>query len=61
MGIGSAEPFGLKRFDFYADRFSRLTRKAVETEQISFSRGAEILRIDTEEMYDLLNNWEVIL
>lgn len=61
MGIDAAEPFGLQRFDFYEDRFSRLTRKAVESDKISLSRGAEILRIGIEEMQDLLKNWEVVL
>ena len=61
MGIDSAEPFGMQRFDFYEDRFSRLAREAVETDRISISRGAEILRIGIEEMQDLLQNWEAIL
>lgn len=55
------EPFGLKKFDFYEDRLSRLTRKAVEGDKISVSRGAEILQIGIEEMQDLLNNWEKVL
>lgn len=56
MGI-SAEPFGLKRFDFYEDRFSRLVRMAVESDGISLGRGAEMLRIRIEEMQELLRNW----
>ena len=61
MGIDPAEPFGMQRFDFYEDRFKRLTREAVEKDKISLSRGAEMLRIGIEEMQDLLQNWEVIL
>lgn len=61
MGIDSAEPFGMQRFDFYEDRFSRLAREAVEKDRISISRGAEMLRIGIEDMQDLLQNWEVIL
>jgi len=61
MGIDPAEPFGMQRFDFYEDRFKRLTREAVEKDKISLSRGAEMLRISIEEMQDLLQNWEVIL
>ena len=61
MAIESAEPFGLQRFDFSEDRFSRLTRDAVEKDKISLSRGAEMLGIGTETMQDLLRNWEVIL
>ena len=51
----------MQRFDFYEDRFSRLTRKAVVEDKISLSRGAEILRISVEEMQDLLSNWEAVL
>jgi Zn-dependent peptidase ImmA (M78 family)/transcriptional regulator with XRE-family HTH domain len=61
LGIDSAEPFGMQRFDFYEDRFSRLAREAVEKDRISISRGAEMLRIGIEDMQDLLQNWEVIL
>ena len=61
MGIDPAEPFGMHRFDFYEDRFSRLTRDAVEKDKISLSRGAEMLGIGIEEMQDLLQNWEAVL
>ncbi|MBN1548489.1 MAG: ImmA/IrrE family metallo-endopeptidase [Syntrophaceae bacterium] len=61
MGIDPAEPFGMHRFDFFEDRFSLLTREAVEKDKISLSRGAEMLRIGIGEMQDLLQNWEVIL
>lgn len=55
--IGS-EPFGMQRFDFYEDRFSRLVRKAVESNKISLSRGAEMLDISIEEMQELLKDCE---
>jgi hypothetical protein len=61
MGIDSAEPYGMQRFDFYEDRLKRLTRESVEKDKISLSRGAKMLRIGIEEMQDLLQNWEVIL
>jgi Zn-dependent peptidase ImmA (M78 family)/DNA-binding XRE family transcriptional regulator len=61
MGIDSAGPFGMQRFDFYEDRYKRLTREAVEKDKISLSSGAEMLRIGIEEMQDLSQNWEVIL
>jgi len=61
MAIESAEPFGLERFDFFEDRFSRLTRDAVEKDKISLSRGAEMLGIGIEKMHDLMRNWEVVL
>jgi len=61
MGIDPAEPFGMQEFDFFEDRFSRLTREALEKDRISLSRGAEMLRIGLVEMQELLRNWEVIL
>jgi len=61
MAMDSTEPFGLQRFDFFEDRFSRLTREAVEKDKISLSRGAEMLRIGIKEMQDLLHNWEAVL
>ena len=61
LAIESAEPFGLQRFDFFEDRFSRLTRDAVEKDKISLSRGAEMLGIGIEKMQDLMRNWEVVL
>ncbi|NQU43811.1 ImmA/IrrE family metallo-endopeptidase [bacterium] len=61
MGLEPAEPFGIHRFDFYEDRFSRLTRRAVEEGKISLGRGAEILRIGVGEMRELLSSWEAIL
>lgn len=61
MGIGSAEPCGMSRFDFYGDRFSRMIRDVVEQDKISLSRGAEMLGISIEKMQDLLQNWEAVL
>ncbi len=61
MAIDSTEPFGLKRFDFFEDRFKRLTREAIERDEISLSRGAEMRGISIEEMQDLLQNWEAVL
>lgn len=52
----SKEPFDLQEFDFYEDRLSRLTRLAVESDKISLSRGAEILRIGIEEMQERLRS-----
>lgn len=60
-GMDTAEPFGMQRFDFYEDRFSRLTREAVEKDIVSLSRGAEMLRINIEEMHDLLKGWGAVL
>jgi len=60
MGIDPAEPYGLQPFDFCEDRFSRLVRKAIESERISTSRGAEMLRIPVEEMQERLAGWEAL-
>ncbi|NVL73279.1 zinc peptidase, partial [Escherichia coli] len=44
------EPEHLVEGDFMEDRLSRLVRKAVEDEEISLGRAAEILRIDLDDM-----------
>ncbi|MDR1873054.1 MAG: ImmA/IrrE family metallo-endopeptidase [Deltaproteobacteria bacterium] len=54
--LDAVEPYGTLRFDFYEDRFKRLTREAVEKDKISLSRGAEMLRIGLEEMRELFQN-----
>ncbi|MEC9492014.1 helix-turn-helix domain-containing protein [Flexistipes sp.] len=54
--ISGAEPFGMQRFDFYEDRFSRLVREAVENDKISLSRGAEMLEVSIEEMQEILKD-----
>ncbi len=56
----SPEPFGMERFDFYEDRLSLLTRQAVEAEDVSISRGAEILQISVEEMMELLSDSNLV-
>ncbi len=53
-----SEPFGLKPFNFYADRLSRLVRKAVEEEKISVSRAAEILNLSSQQMMERVAEWE---
>jgi len=59
--LRSAEPHALDRFEFYQDRLCRLVRMAIEEGKISLGRGAEILRMGTEEMQDLLRNWGSVL
>jgi Zn-dependent peptidase ImmA (M78 family) len=61
MGMDTAEPFGMQRFDFSEDRFSRFTKEAVEKDKISLGRGAEMLRISIEEMQERLRDWETVL
>jgi Zn-dependent peptidase ImmA (M78 family)/DNA-binding XRE family transcriptional regulator len=51
------EPEHLVEGDFMEDRLSRLVRKAVEDEEISLGRAAEILRIDLADMRELSNSW----
>lgn len=51
------EPEHLVEGDFVEDRLSRLVRRAVEDEEISLGRAAEILRIELEDMRDLSNSW----
>ena len=60
MGIDPAEPCGLQPFDLCEDRFSRLVREAIESEKISTSRGAEMLRISVEAMQERLAGWEAL-
>lgn len=53
-----SEPFGLKQFDFSADRLSRLVRKALEEDKISISRAAEILNLSSQQMMERILEWE---
>lgn len=56
--LRSQEPDSLSNSDFIEDRLSRLVRKAIEREEITLSRGAEILRIDLEAMRERAFTWE---
>lgn len=51
------EPDRLSDADCLDDRLSRLVRQAVETDEISLSRGAEILRMSLEDMRQLAAEW----
>jgi Zn-dependent peptidase ImmA (M78 family)/DNA-binding XRE family transcriptional regulator len=51
------EPDCLSSSDFMEDRLSRLIRIALEQDQISLSRGAEILRLDLDEMRERVCSW----
>lgn len=53
------EPFALAPVDFLEDRLSRMVRQAVEREEISLSRAAEILGVDLQTMRDRVASWEV--
>ena len=45
------------RYDFIESRLKKLVRIAVESEKISFSRGAEILNISINDFRQLAENW----
>ncbi len=56
--LEGAEPFGLKPFNFSADRLGQLVRRALEEEKISLSRAAEIMNLPTQQMMKLTAQWE---
>jgi Zn-dependent peptidase ImmA (M78 family)/DNA-binding XRE family transcriptional regulator len=60
LAIDSAEPFGLERFDFFEDRFSKLVRQALEADKISLSRGAELLKKSIGELQELMIQWKMV-
>lgn len=51
------EPKRLSSDDFVEDRLSRLVRAALEKEQISLSRAAEILELDLKTMRGWVASW----
>lgn len=51
------EPKRLEDVDFTADRLSRLVRRALEENQITRSRAAEILRLSHEELIERMEDW----
>jgi Zn-dependent peptidase ImmA (M78 family)/DNA-binding XRE family transcriptional regulator len=51
------EPKRLSADDFVEDRLSRLVRTAIDQQQISVSRGAEILGLDLREMRERVASW----
>lgn len=53
-----SEPVELSAFDFIEDKLRKLVRDAYEREEISLSRGAEILKMSLEEMRELNNSWK---
>ncbi len=56
---GKDEPKKLDRFDFYEDGLTNLVREAYEKSLISFNRAREILKLNIDEMNDLINAWEL--
>jgi Zn-dependent peptidase ImmA (M78 family)/DNA-binding XRE family transcriptional regulator len=53
----SQEPDSLSPSYFMEDRLSRLVRNAIEKDEITMSRGAEILRLDLESMREIVSSW----
>lgn len=56
--LRSQEPDSLSASDFVEDRLSKLVRLAIEHEEITLSRGAEILHLDIESMRERVSSWE---
>jgi Zn-dependent peptidase ImmA (M78 family)/DNA-binding XRE family transcriptional regulator len=56
--LRSQEPDSLSAADFVEDRLSKLVRLAIEREDITLSRGAEVLRLDLDAMRDRVASWE---
>lgn len=55
--LRSQEKGNLSDYDFQEDRLCRLVRKAITEEHITMDRGAQILRINLEEMKEWAANW----
>ncbi len=55
--LRSQEPDSLSPSYFVEDRLSRLVRNAIEKDEITMSRGAEILRLDLEAMREIVSSW----
>jgi len=55
--LRSQEPDSLSPSNFVEDRLSRLVRDAIEKDEITMSRGAEILRLDIEAMREIVSSW----
>jgi len=53
----AGEPEDLSPLDFVEDRLSCLVRKAIEGEEISLARGAEILGLSLGDMRQLAGSW----
>lgn len=55
--LRSQEPDSLSDSHFIEDRLCRLVRTAIEQDEITMSRGAEILRLDLNTMRDMISSW----
>jgi len=55
--LRSQEPHSISSSFFLEDRLYRLVRRAIEKDEITMSRGAEILRKDLSDMRDIVSYW----
>jgi Zn-dependent peptidase ImmA (M78 family)/DNA-binding XRE family transcriptional regulator len=55
--LRSQEPDSLSSSHFIEDRLSRLVRNAIEKDEITMSRGAEILRLNLNAMREMVSSW----
>jgi len=55
---GHFEPNGLSPLDFIEERFPRLVRTALERDEITLSRAAEMLRLPLTDMRGLYLSWK---
>lgn len=55
--LRSQEPDSLSASHFMEDRLYRLVRAAIDNNEITMSRGAEILRLDLDAMRDIVSSW----
>jgi Zn-dependent peptidase ImmA (M78 family) len=53
------EPVPLVPEDFVEDRLSRMVRDAVERQEVSLNRAAEILGVDLQTMRERVASWEI--
>ena len=51
------EPEHLSRCDFVESGLGNLVREALEKDEISLGRGAEILNLDLRQMRSLASSW----
>ena len=51
------EPFGLDKLDVVEDYLNTLVRKALDKEEITVSRAAEILNVPLMDMREIINSW----
>lgn len=51
------EPYGLEKPDVVEDYLSTLVRKALEKDEITVSRAAEILNVPLMNMREIINSW----